>query len=340
MNKPIIQENVSLQPYNTFGIDVTARYFIDVKTEEELINLCKDGLIKERKYLVLGGGSNLLFTKHFNGLVIKNSIQGLDVKNIGKNVFITAGAGMVWHELVLQSLEQGYFGLENLSLIPGTVGAAPVQNIGAYGVELKDLFHSLEAVEIKTGETKEFSKEDCTFDYRYSIFKGPLKGKYIISNVTLKLHTNPEINTSYGAINSTLEEWSISDPTPKDVSDAVIHIRQSKLPDPAKIGNAGSFFKNPVISKEKFDQLKGDYESIPGYPQPNDMVKVPAAWLIDQNGWKGKTFDNIGVNPNQPLVLVNYGGGEGKELKKLAFAILDSVKEKFGIELEPEVNIL
>lgn len=335
-----IQEHISLQPYNTFGIDVNARYFINIKKEDELITLCKGDLLKGKSRLILGGGSNLLFTKNFDGMVIKNSIQGFSTKSIGKEVFLTAGAGMVWHELVLQSQEQGYFGLENLSLIPGTVGAAPVQNIGAYGVELKDLFHSLRAVKITTGEVKEFSKEECLFDYRYSVFKGPLKGKYIISNVTLKLHTNAEVNTSYGAISSTLEEWGITSPTPKDVSDAVIHIRQIKLPDPAKIGNAGSFFKNPIIPKQQYDQLKLTYENIPGYPQPDNLVKVPAAWLIDQNGWKGKTMGTIGVNPKQPLVLVNYGGGKGSELKKLAYSILESVKDKFGIELEPEVNII
>ncbi|MCB0495223.1 MAG: UDP-N-acetylmuramate dehydrogenase [Cyclobacteriaceae bacterium] len=335
-----IQEHVSLQPYNTFGIDANARYFVEIRTEEELVALCKGDFLKDKNLLILGGGSNMLFTQDFDGIVIKNSIQGFDTKHAGETIYVTAGAGMVWHELVLKTLENGINGLENLSLIPGTVGAAPVQNIGAYGVELKDLFFELKAIEIDSGEVKTFLHEECAFDYRYSVFKGPLKGKYIISSVTLKLHTSIEVNTSYGAINSTLNEWNIANPTPKEVSDAVIHIRQSKLPDPAKVGNAGSFFKNPVITKKQYDLLKSEFETIPGYPQPNNRVKVPAAWLIDQNGWKGKTLGNIGVNPKQPLVLVNYGGGKGAELKELAYSILDSVKERFGIELEPEVNII
>ena len=335
-----IQEHVSLQPYNTFGISATARYFVDIQTEDELVDLCKGGLLKGKKILVLGGGSNILFTQDFDGIVIKNSIQEFNSRNVGKDIYVTAGAGMIWHELVLKTLENGIYGLENLSLIPGTVGAAPVQNIGAYGVELKDLFFELKAVEIKSGLVKGFTNKDCGFDYRNSVFKGPLKGQFIITSVTLKLNTPATVNTAYGAINTTLEKWGIVDPTPKDVSDAVIHIRQSKLPDPAKIGNAGSFFKNPVITKEKYIELKAEFDEIPGYPQPNDTIKIPAAWLIDKNGWKGKRLGNIGVNPNQPLVLVNYGGGKGNELKELAFSILDSVKERFGIELEPEVNII
>ena len=335
-----IQEHVSLQPYNTFGISATARYFVDIQTEDELVDLCKGGLLKGKKILVLGGGSNILFTQDFDGIVIKNSIQEFNSRNVGKDIYVTAGAGMIWHELVLKTLENGIYGLENLSLIPGTVGAAPVQNIGAYGVELKDLFFELKAVEIKSGLVKGFTNKDCGFDYRNSVFKGPLKGQFIITSVTLKLNTPATVNTAYGAINTTLEEWGIRNPTPKDVSEAVIHIRQSKLPDPAKIGNAGSFFKNPVITKEKYIELKAEFDEIPGYPQPNDTIKIPAAWLIDQNGWKGKRLGNIGVNPNQPLVLVNYGGGKGNELKELAFSILDSVKERFGIELEQEVNII
>ena len=335
-----IQEHVSLQPYNTFGIDATAHYFVDIQTKDELVDLCKGGLLKGKKILVLGGGSNILFTQDFDGIVIKNSIQEFNSRNVGKDIYVTAGAGMIWHELVLKTLENGIYGLENLSLIPGTVGAAPVQNIGAYGVELKDLFFELKAVEIKSGLVKGFTNKDCGFDYRNSVFKGPLKGQFIITSVTLKLNTPATVNTAYGAINTTLEEWGIRNPTPKDVSEAVIHIRQSKLPDPAKIGNAGSFFKNPVITKEKYIELKAEFDEIPGYPQPNDTIKIPAAWLIDQNGWKGKRLGNIGVNPNQPLVLVNYGGGKGNELKELAFSILDSVKERFGIELEQEVNII
>lgn len=335
-----IQEHVSLKPYNTFGIDVTARYFVEVKTEEELVELCKSNALKDKPLLILGGGSNLLFTQDFDGIVVKNSIQGFASTEVDTSIHVTAGAGMVWHELVTTTLDKGINGLENLSLIPGTVGAAPVQNIGAYGVELKDVFLELHAVEIETGTLRVFSYDECSFDYRYSVFKGPLKGKYIISKVSFKLRNTEEVNISYGAIGATLNEWGISRPTPKDVSRVVIHIRQSKLPDPSKIGNAGSFFKNPVILKDQYDRLKNEFAEIPGYPQPNNHVKVPAAWLIEQNGWKGKTLGNIGVNPKQPLVLVNYGGGTGEELKQLAYSILESVKERFGIELEPEVNII
>lgn len=336
----IIQEKVSLLPYNTFGIEATARYFVEIVTEEDLIKLCKGDELKDKSVLVLGGGSNMLFTKDFDGIVIKNSIQGFNYILEDNTIRVTAGAGMIWHDLVIATLNKELFGLENLSLIPGTVGAAPIQNIGAYGVELKDLFIELNAVEIETGEVVTFTHEACDFDYRYSVFKGPLKGKYIISNVTLRLDTTKEVDTSYGAINATLKEWGIHEPTPLDVSKAVVHIRQSKLPDPKKIGNAGSFFKNPVISKEQYESLKNNFKDIPGYPLGENKIKVPAAWLIEQNGWKGKRLGNIGVNPNQPLVLVNYGGGKGEELKQLAYAILESVKEKFGIELEPEVNII
>ena len=336
----IIREHVSLQPYNTFGIAATTRYFVEVTTEEELVNLCKSDMLKGKELLILGGGSNILFTKDFDGMVVKNSILGFSSKKVGARIHVTAGAGMVWHDLVTSTLEKGINGLENLSLIPGTVGAAPVQNIGAYGVELKDLFLELRAIEIETGDVHTFTYDDCTFDYRYSVFKGPQKGKYIISSVSLKLKSSMEVNTSYGAIRTMLNDWGIAEPTPKDVSKAVIHIRQSKLPDPAKIGNAGSFFKNPVISKDQYDHLKKEFGEIPGYTQPNNQVKIPAAWLIEQNGWKGKTLGNIGVNPKQPLVLVNYGDGKGEELKQLAYSILDSVKDRFGIELEPEVNII
>ena len=335
-----IQEQVSLKPYNTFGIEAAARFFVEVKTEEELIALCKTETLKYKKYLILGGGSNILFTKDFDGLVIKNSIQGLEFKKSGQLIRVTAGAGMNWHELVLKTLENGAHGLENLSLIPGTVGGAPVQNIGAYGVEIKDVFEQLKAIEINTGKVKVFTKDQCLFNYRYSVFKDKINDKYIITEVTFDLHKSSEVNSSYADLKSTLLAKNITNPTPQDISDAVIAIRQSKLPDPSEIGNAGSFFKNPVIEKLDYSNLQSKFNGFPGFPQTNNKVKVPAAWLIEQTGWKGKKVGEVGVNPKQPLVLVNYGAGTGKQIKELAIAIQKSVKKQFGITLEPEVNMI
>jgi len=334
-----IQEQVSLKNYNTFGIEAKAHYFIEITSEVELIELCQSGFLANKNLLILGGGSNILFTKDFEGIVIKNSIKGISFKKSGQLIRVTSGAGTNWHELVLKSLEYGANGLENLSLIPGTVGASPVQNIGAYGVELKDVFESLKAIKIATGEVATFTKDQCLFDYRSSVFKNDLKGQFIITEVTLNLHNSKETNISYGALKSALNEKKIDNPTSKEISNTVIDIRQSKLPDPSKIGNAGSFYKNPVIDKSDFTILQQKYNGIPGFHQPANKVKIPAAWLIEQTGWKGKKIGNVGVNPTQPLVLVNYGKGTGKEIKDLSIAIQKSVFSKFNITLEAEVNI-
>lgn len=335
-----IQEQVSLKAYNTFGIDVKAEYFVEVKTEAELVELCQSDFLQEKQHLVLGSGSNILFTKDYNGVVIKNSIESIVFKKSGKLVRVIAGGGTNWHDLVLESLKKGANGLENLSLIPGTVGAAPVQNIGAYGVELKNIFEQLKAVEISTGKVKVFTKAQCTFSYRTSVFKKELKGKYVITEVTLDLHNTKAVNTSYGIVNNILKDKGISEPTSHQVSEAVISIRESKLPDPAKIGNAGSFFKNPVIPKINYKELQIKNNGMPAFPQANNKVKIPAAWLIEQAGWKGKTVGEVGVSPDQALVLVNYGEGTGKEIKDLSKAIQDSIFKKYKINLELEVNIL
>ena len=334
------QENVSLQPYNTFGIEVKAATFFEFTTEQALIEALQQR-DKSQPLLILGGGSNMLLTQDFAGLVLKNGLKGISLqKEDDAHIWVRVMAGENWHQFVLHCIDQGWAGVENLSLIPGTVGAAPMQNIGAYGVEIKSVFESLQAVEIATGQVHEFDNDTCEFGYRESIFKKAAKGKYIITSVLFRLNKDPEFNTSYGAIQDTLQEMGVEQLSIKAVSDAVIKIRQSKLPDPAEIGNAGSFFKNPTIDGIDYEGLKAEFPNIPGYKQPHNQVKVPAAWLIDQAGWKGKTFGKIGVHKNQPLVLVNYGGGQGADIRDLAYRVRASVAEKFGIELTPEVNII
>ena len=332
------QENYPLSNLNTFGLKVQAALFTSVTTTEELKGALQNAT---QPFMILGGGSNVLFTDDYPGLVIKNSIKGINVtEQHDDHLLVEAGAGEVWHELVMHTLDKNWGGLENLSLIPGTVGAAPMQNIGAYGVEIKDVFHSLRAVEIATLNERTFTLEECQFGYRESVFKTNLKGQYVITHVTFRLSKRDHaLNTSYGAIQQVLDERQISEPTIRDVSDAVISIRQSKLPNPAEIGNAGSFFKNPTITTMAFESLKGDNPDMPGYPVEGG-IKVPAGWCIEQCGWKGHVENRIGVHKNQALVLVNYGGGKGDELKELAFKIQRSVKDKFGIELTPEVNFI
>lgn len=337
----VIKENISLKAYNTFGIDANARFFTAIESIVDLQKLLVDPQYKTMPKLILGGGSNLLFTRDFEGLVIKNDITGMEVVKEDKDhVWLKAGAGENWHQFVLYCIEQGYAGIENLSLIPGTVGAAPMQNIGAYGVEIKDCFEALKAVEIATGEVHTFNNVDCRFGYRYSIFKDEVKDQYVIANVTFRLNKNPSYNISYGAIQETLDKMDVATLSIKAISDAVIHIRQSKLPDPAKIGNAGSFFKNPTIDKILFEALKVKFPPIPGYNLPGNQVKVPAGWLIEQCGWKGKTIGNVGVHQNQALVLINRGNAIGEEVKQLALKIQESVTRKFGISLVPEVNMV
>ena len=337
-----IQKNVSLKSFNTFGINVKTAYFSEVRTIEELLVFLQENKkVLYEPLLILGGGSNVLFTKDFPGIVLRNNIHGIQViREDESNAWVQVGAGENWHTFVLHCIGLGYGGIENLSLIPGTVGAAPMQNIGAYGVEIKDVFEQLEAIHIETGELSYFTNDDCRFGYRESIFKNIYKDKFIITSVTLRLSKRPVINTSYGAIEQTLQSMGITSPSIHDVSNAVIHIRQSKLPNPAAIGNAGSFFKNPVIEKTVYENLKAKYPEIPGYEVSPHKMKVPAGWLIEQCGWKGKRFGDVGVHKNQALVLVNYGNAAGEAVKELAFEIRDSVIEHFGIKLTPEVNII
>lgn len=335
-----ILKNISLKPYNTFGIEALAREFVDVTSVTKL----KDVLLSNSKSdkFILGGGSNLLLTKNLDALVIHINSKGKEIlKEKDGFVYVKIQAGENWHEFVLWCLENNLGGVENLSLIPGNVGTAPIQNIGAYGVELKDVFVECEALCIKTLETKTFTKNNCNFDYRNSIFKQELKGKYIITNVTFKLtKDNHVLKTSYGAIQAELEKRYISQPTITDVSNAVINIRQSKLPDPKKIGNSGSFFKNPVITENHFKILKINFPEIPNYKVSENQIKIPAGWLIEKAGFKGKRFGNYGVHKNQALVLVNYGSSNGQDIYDFSRLIQKTIKRIFNIELEAEVNVI
>ena len=335
-----IQNDISLKSYNTFGLDVCARQFVSITSESELQRLFEDH--PHDKRLILGGGSNMLLTRDFDGLVIHINIKGIDiVERSDDHVILEAMAGENWHDLVMFCIEHDLGGIENLSLIPGNVGTAPIQNIGAYGVELKDVFVSCRAYHISSGRFDEFSNQDCLFGYRNSVFKNELKGKYIITAVRLRLSTiDHQVNTSYGAIDQALVSAEISNPGIREVSEAVIQIRQSKLPDPKKIGNSGSFFKNPVISAEHFDKLKGNFDEIPHYAVSGTEVKIPAGWLIEKAGFKGKRFDGYGVHDKQALVLVNHGNAKGTDILNLARLIQLTIKRIFDINLEAEVNII
>lgn len=335
----MVENNIDLKPFNTFGISVKATHFAPFSSVEELRNHLS--CYPNEELLILGGGSNVLFTKDFNGLVLKNELKGFDI--ISENdstVFVKAGAGEIWHEFVLRCIENGFAGLENLSLIPGSVGASPMQNIGAYGVEIKDVFETLEAYHIPSGEIHQFDKEACEFGYRESVFKRKLKGQYVIVSVTYKLSKTANLNTSYGAIETELQKMGIANPSIKDISNAVIAIRSSKLPDPKIIGNAGSFFKNPVVDQSIVDSILKNYPEVPNYPSEPGKRKLAAGWLIEQAGWKGKTLDNYGVHKLQALVLVNYGGATGSQVYDLSSAIIADIQHKFGVTLEREVNIL
>lgn len=336
-----VYQNVSLRPYHTFGMEVQARYFASFTSVAELQTLLQMPALKDLPKLILGGGSNILFTQDFAGVVLKNNILGVELRDLNEEItLVKAGGGVGWHDLVEYTIARGLGGLENLSLIPGTVGAAPLQNIGAYGVELKDVFESLEAVHLETGQLATFNQEQCRFGYRESIFKNEAKGKYLVATVTLRLSKKPKFNTSYGALTQTLAQRPTEELSLQAISDAVCHIRRSKLPDPARIGNAGSFFKNPEIPVAQFETLQQQYPAVPSYPTTPGRVKIPAGWLIEQAGWKGRRFDNYGVHQDQALVLVNYGGARGRQVQDLAHQIIDSVQEKFGIQLQPEVNII
>jgi len=335
-----LQSNKSLQAYNTFGINATARYFVDVNSETDFLHLIDSPSFKQHKHYIIGGGSNILLTKDFDGIIIHNQIKGIDkVAESDEQVWLTFGAGEVWHTCVLHCIKNNFAGIENLSLIPGYIGAAPMQNIGAYGVELKDVFSHLTAIHIQTGQSHTFYNDDCAFGYRESVFKNKYKADYLITSVTLRLNKTPNFNISYGAIEKTLEENNISELNIKAVSDAVIQIRQSKLPDPKVIGNAGSFFKNPVVENSHAESIKTKNENMPSYPAGH-KTKIPAGWLIDQCGYKGKVIGNTGTYKNQALVLVNRGGASGNEVFNLSEEIKQTVLAEFGIELEREVNLV
>lgn len=334
----MIYHQYSLKPLNTFGIDVKARDYAAFSDTDQLEALLKraDGA----PALILGGGSNLLLTGDIDGWVLKNAIGGIDiVKEDRQYVYLRAGAGVNWHSFVLHCIDRGLGGVENLSLIPGNVGASPMQNIGAYGVELKDVFHCLEAYDISRRKIVEFSNADCAFGYRDSIFKQDYKGRYIILTVTFRLHKHPVIDTRYGAIEEELISMGITDPGIREVSNAVIRIRKSKLPDPDLLGNAGSFFKNPVVLPELYQRLKATSPGIPGFELSDGRVKVPAAWLIEQCGWKGYRKGDAGCHIQQPLVLVNYGNASGQDILDLSQMISRSVEDQFSVVLEREVNI-
>ncbi|CAM4228308.1 UDP-N-acetylmuramate dehydrogenase [Gillisia hiemivivida] len=335
-----VSQNASLKSYNTFGIDVKAKNLISVDSVDELISVLKKNDTED--LFILGGGSNMLLTQNIDTTVIHIDIKGVEVvRETEEFVFVKSYAGENWHEFVLYTLENNWGGLENLSLIPGNVGTSPIQNIGAYGVELKDHFVSCDALDIQTLEVVNFTAKECEFDYRNSIFKNKVKGKYIITNVVFKLtKANHKLLTSYGAINEALAEMGVNNVGIRDISNAVIKIRQQKLPDPKELGNSGSFFKNPVISNKEFEVLKEQFPEIPSYNVGEDSIKIPGGWLIDKAGLKGYREGNTGVHKNQALVLVNYGEATGEEILKLSRKVQAEILTKFNIYLEPEVNII
>ncbi|QQX78140.1 MULTISPECIES: UDP-N-acetylmuramate dehydrogenase [Aequorivita] len=334
-----VEENKSLKNLNTFGIACNARYFVSVKTITEL----KQALSQKpsEELFILGGGSNMLLTGNLDAFVLHINLKGIEIlKETEAEVFVKAMAGENWHEFVKYCIEKGFGGLENLSLIPGNVGTAPIQNIGAYGVELKDTFVSCNTVEIQTLKEREFTKDECAFEYRNSIFKNEAKGNYIITSVTFRLtKRDHKTSVSYGDIKKVLSEKNIETPTIKDISEAVITIRQSKLPDPKVLGNSGSFFKNPVVDSETFQEFRRNFPEAPFYEVSPTAFKIPAGWLIEKAGFKGQRFGDAGVHKNQALVLVNYGKASGKEIWQLAMDIQKKVKELTGIFIEAEVNV-
>jgi len=337
-----MKTNVNLRPYNSFGFDAIAKYFVEINTIDDLQTLIQSGVLQKHKTLILSGGNNILFQKDvFDGLVVYINTKGIDIpREDGNEVVVRAQAGEDWPDFVRFCVGKGWHGLENLAHIPGKVGAAPVQNIGAYGMELKDSFLQCKAMDLTTGETKVFTQEDCRFGYRESVFKYELKGQYVITSVDFLLKKNAPLNLEYGNIKAYLEQNGIGSPSLQQLHDAICAIRDAKLPDMKQIGSAGSFFKNPVISIEQFETLQQQYPSIPHYPDTEGMVKVPAGWLIEQAGWKGWRNEHVGVYNKQALVLVHYGGGKGQDIVELAHKIQDSVEKKFGIRISPEVNFV
>ncbi|MGB1204705.1 MAG: UDP-N-acetylmuramate dehydrogenase [Chitinophagales bacterium] len=336
-----ILHDFSLKKHNTFGIHTTAKYFLAIANTTILTQIIGQSVYQKEAKLVLGGGSNILFTKKFDGLILHSQQKGFVKLNENqKNIWIKAYSGEKWHDFVQFCIENNWGGIENLSLIPGCVGAAPIQNIGAYGVEIKDVFHSLDAIHLKTGEKRQFTAKDCQFAYRNSIFKQKLKNQYFIESITLKLDKQPTFQLKYGAIQKVLDEMNVSQLSVKNISRAICHIRTQKLPNPNNIGNGGSFFKNPEVSLNIFTNLQKKYGKMPHYFMDNKNIKIPAAWLIEQCGWKGKRKGNAGVYENHALVLVNYGGASGSDIYDLSSEIRDSVIQKFGILLEREVNVI
>lgn len=336
-----IEQNISLRQYNTMGIDAKARYFSRFSSAEQLQELQTSSPANGEPQLILGGGSNILFTRDFNGIVLKNEISGIHiVKEDDGYVYVKAGAGENWHRFVQHCIEQNLAGLENLSLIPGNVGASPMQNIGAYGVEVKDVFEELEAFHIHDKQVQRFTAADCAFGYRESVFKRKYKGQFVILSVTYRLSKTPVFHTAYGAIQQELEAMGVQQLSIRAVSQAVMNIRTSKLPDPAKIGNAGSFFKNPSVEKNFFERLKEQFPNIVAYPNADGSIKLAAGWLIEQCGWKGVRQGDAGCHEKQALVLVNYGHASGHEIYNLSEEIVQSVLQRFGVELEREVNIV
>ncbi len=336
-----VKENISLKPYNTFGVDVSAEYFVEVSNSLEIKQLFEDQKFKHLPKLVLGGGSNILFTKNYAGVVFKISADKIGiVEETDSSVLVKAEAGVEWHNLVLFCVNKNYGGIENLSLIPGSVGAVAIQNIGAYGQEVKDTFYSLKGIDSDTFQEKTFYKNECAFGYRDSIFKKELKGKLIITEVVLKLSKIYSINISYGSIGEELKKKEKENYSIKDVSEAVCRIRESKLPNPSEFGNAGSFFKNPVIYKSLYEDIKQEYADFPFYAVDDKFVKVPAGWLIEKSGLKGFRKGNVGTHKKQALVIINYGGATGEEILMFKDYIKKNVHQKFGIMLEEEVNII
>jgi len=336
----IIRKNVSLKSLNTFGVEAACDFYAEINSITDLVDLVNDETYRANKKLVLGGGSNLLFTKDFNGIVLKNNLKGIEVlADNGNEVSVKAAAGEVWHDLVMWSLNRGLGGLENLSLIPGCVGASPMQNIGAYGVELKNVFQELEAYSLETGKKKVFIKKMCDFGYRESVFKNIYKDEFFIASVTFILKRNAPLNTSYGAINAELKTMGVQRPTFSDVSKAVIRIRQSKLPDPKVTGNAGSFFKNPEVDASKYRELKDQFEDLVAYPLENGNFKLAAGWLIEQCGLKGIEREGAAVHSRQALVIVNKNNATGPAILRLSELVQTAVNNKFGVMLEREVNI-
>lgn len=337
-----IQENINLKHFNTFGIAAKSRYFATINNIEQFKLLLSQKNFLMMQKLILGDGSNILFTKDYDGIIIKNNIKGIHhISEDAHHIIIKVGAGENWHDFVMYCVQHNYAGIENLSLIPGTVGAAPIQNIGAYGVELRDIFLELEALNLNDGSIRTFNNDECQFGYRDSIFKNAYKNHYAILTVSLKLNKQPTFHIDYGNIQETLLSMQIKELSIKSISDAVIQIRQSKLPDPKQLGNAGSFFKNPLISEDHFLKLKKLFPHIPHFATEDaHSVKIPAGWLIEQCGWKGKRFGDIGIYEKQALILVNYGDGRGDAIHELAQKIQHSVKNEFGIELTTEVNLI